>query len=162
MSSNDRRRKKNERRQRRLEKRERKKAAHDAKLDAVRCMNCGELFGLADDEDVVHRPGPCDATPETIADMEAFLAAREEEYALAPGGKIACKSCGVLHGEDRQATYFFEGRLVWDGCESCEKSGTLGMIREAFRERWFGVNFKLPGGDVGKGAVDKYVPTAAR
>lgn len=140
MANDSKRRKKHERRQKRLERRHAKSAEYKQKLLGVTCPNCGDLFGLPHDPDVVHRPGPCDATPAIVSEMKRFLDARAEAYESAPNGKIECPTCGTLHGEDQQATHFFEGRLVWNGCEACfaAQSVAFEQIRDEHYVRWFG------------------------
>lgn len=156
MKSESRRRKKLERRNKRREKRRERTEVHKARLESVTCHNCGELFGLANDPDVVHRPGPCDATPEIMQEMERILDARAAAYAASPDGKIACPNCGTKHGEGDQATHFFEGRLVWDGCDHCleAQSAKFERIRQDHYEKWFGV--KMP--YVRPSVDEKYVP----
>lgn len=144
MSRDSKRRKKNERRKHRREKKARQQGARDLRLQAVTCPNCNERFGNADDPEVIHRGGPCDATPAIMQAMEDFLEAREQEYEDASDtpakGKIPCRTCGTMHGEQEQSTHFFEGRLVWDGCDKCfeEQAAKFEQIREDHREKWFG------------------------
>lgn len=129
---------KKQRRQHRLRRREQQKERFQEKLKSVTCPNCGDLFGTADQDEVIHRAGPCDCTPARRAAMNAFLEARRESYEIY--GKINCPKCKTLHGEADQETHFFEGSLVWDGCATCFTAGeaVFEKIREACRTAWFG------------------------
>ena len=140
----DKQRKKNERRQKRLEKRKRHQVARETKLQAVTCPNCGDRYGYADEPDVIHRAGPCDCTSKLREDMEVFLATRGDMYKISPDGRIACPTCSTMHGIDDQMVCFWEGRLVWDGCDRCfeAQAEKFESIREDHRERWFG--FRKP------------------
>jgi len=170
MSSDSKQRKKNERRQKRLDKRRRQQAVRDVKLQAVTCANCGERYGVAEEDDVIHRAGPCDCTPAIRKAMDDFLDARSEAYESAPGKKIACRTCGTMHGEDKQSTHFFEGRLVWDGCDHCYEAqvAKFESIREEHRERWFGprpkpfVSQTTPVSTTIAATPSKYVPPPIR
>jgi len=157
----DRQRKKGERRQRRLEKRKRQQVIRETKLEAVTCQNCGDRFGHADDPDVIHRSGPCDCTPQIRKAMDAFLDARADAFENAPGKRLACVTCGVMHDESEQATCFFEGRLVWDGCDTCyeAQAAKFEAIREEHRFRWFGVRLE-PVAEIAVPvpAASKYMP----
>lgn len=157
MANDSRQRKKEERRRKRQAKKVRQQVAREVRLQPVTCPNCGERYGSADDPEVVHRAGPCDCTPKILKAMNDFLDARNEAYEEATDGKIACKTCGVMHSDPEQSTHFFEGRLVWDGCDHCleAQAAKFEAIREEYRERWFGPRLKPVVSHV---MPSKYVP----
>jgi len=135
------RREKQERRRRRAEKRANQQAGRVDKT--LECPNCGDRYRPDPQPEAFHRAGPCDCDAATLRAAEAFLDKREAEYAAAKNGRIPCKTCNTMHGEDKQETIFIEGRLIWDGCAHCVDSssphyGKLIAIYEAHRDRWFG------------------------
>jgi len=132
------RREKQERRRRRAEKRSLQQAGRVDKT--LECPNCGDRYRPDPQPEAFHRAGPCDCDPATRRAGDAFLEKRAAEYEAARNGKIPCKTCNTMHGEDKQETIFIEGRLVWDGCSHCVETrfGELVAIYEAHRDRWFG------------------------
>ncbi len=134
----DKRRRKLEKRQKRQEKRERQHADRFVKAGFATCPNCGETYRSESKPDEIHRPGPCDCTPERRREMNDFLDKRAEQYEMAPDGKIKCPLCTRLHGEDQQCTLFVEGRLVWNGCDTCraENESEVQAIFARERNRW--------------------------